>query len=110
MNKKIDVNKFIRKHNLKPAFDVDPSKTKEFLKEMVNPTITAEEVIARNEAKLEELKERKRKFRNVKKPRRPFVISEEKLNEIINNPNRRTADQVIEDFDKELKEMMEKYK
>lgn len=110
MNKKIDVNKFIRKHNLKPAFDVDPSKTKEFLKEMANPTITAEEVIARNEAKLEELKERKRKFRNVKKPRRPFVISEEKLNEIINNPNRRTADQVIEDFDKELKEMMEKYK
>lgn len=59
---------------------------------------------------MEELKERKRKFRNVKKPRRPFVISEERLNEIINNPNRRTADQVIEDFDKELKEMMEKYK
>ena len=110
MNKKIDVNKFIRKHNLKPAFDVDSSKTKEFLKEMANPTITAEEVVARNEAKLEELKERKRKFRNVKKPRRPFVISEEKLNEIINNPNRRTADQVIEDFDKKLKEMMEKYK
>lgn len=77
---------------------------------MKKPTITAFDVVTENEAKLDKLKERKRKFRNIKKPRKSFVISEERLNEIVNDPNRKTLKQIIDDFNKELKEMIEKYK
>lgn len=61
MNKKVNVNEFIKKHNLKPAFVVAPDKTEKFLEEMANPTITAEDVIKRTEEKLKILKERARR-------------------------------------------------
>lgn len=49
-------------------------------------------------------------IRNVKKPRIGFFISEKRLEEIVNNPKRKNADQVIADFNKKLKEMMERCK
>lgn len=42
----------------KLAFIVSSDKVEKFLAEMKNPTITAFDVVARNEAKLKKLKER----------------------------------------------------